>query len=182
VRGRTLFSVLLVSEHPTLRANKADSCKERVLKSLSLATSDLDESFHAIAVAQENVDRCFNLASVQGQPRSRHVCCCVSSHPWDFANVDNAANLERHEELKSILADFQAPLNRWSEQLTKITDDLDGELRLPASSRSADGSQQRREPRSCTGYLPSHTSNTTNKRRKVCSREPANGFSRTPSF
>ncbi|KAK4182058.1 hypothetical protein QBC35DRAFT_468368, partial [Podospora australis] len=77
---------------------------KRVLKSLSLTTSDLDESFHAIAGAQEDVDRCFNLASVQD-------------------------NLERHEELKHILADFQAPLNRWSEQLTKITDDLDEKRR-----------------------------------------------------
>ncbi|KAK4182044.1 hypothetical protein QBC35DRAFT_396760, partial [Podospora australis] len=40
---------------------------KRVLESLSLTTSDLDESFHAIAGAQEDVDRCFNLASVQGQ-------------------------------------------------------------------------------------------------------------------
>ncbi|KAK4118030.1 ankyrin [Parathielavia appendiculata] len=86
------------------RAYVLQRSAKRVLKSFSLATSDLDESFNAIGGAQENVDRCFNLASVQ-------------------------ANLERHEELKSILANFQAPLNRWSEQLTKITDDLDGKKR-----------------------------------------------------
>ncbi|KAK4178043.1 hypothetical protein QBC36DRAFT_112384 [Triangularia setosa] len=76
---------------------------KRVWKNL-LAPSDLDESFHAIVGAQEGVDRCFNLASVQ-------------------------ANLERHEVLKSFFESFQAPLNRWSEQLTKITDDLDEKKR-----------------------------------------------------
>ncbi|KAK3304913.1 uncharacterized protein B0T15DRAFT_255668 [Chaetomium strumarium] len=86
------------------RAYALQRTAKRILKSLSLATSNLDESFHAIAVAQENVDWYFNLETVQD-------------------------NLERHEELKSILADFQAPLNRWSEQLTKITDDLDAKKR-----------------------------------------------------
>ncbi|KAK4237901.1 hypothetical protein C8A03DRAFT_34145, partial [Achaetomium macrosporum] len=101
---RQALVLLYVRVMDYLARARAYVLQQRVLKSLSLATSDLDESFHAIAGAQENVDRCFNLASVQ-------------------------ANLERHEELKSVLADFQAPLNRWSEQLTKITDDLDAKKR-----------------------------------------------------
>lgn len=106
----------------------------------------------------------------------------VSLALLQVANMNSAGNLESHEELKNTLAAFQDPLNRWSEQLTKITDDLDGGLRPPAPSRSTDQSQRRGEPRSCAGYLPSHTSNTTNRRRKACSREPGNGFSRTPSL
>ena len=43
-------------------------------------------------------------------------------------------HLENHVELKRILTSLQAPLVRWSEKLLKITDCLDGELRLPGSS------------------------------------------------
>lgn len=87
---------------------------------MRLAPSDLESNFDAIAVAQTEVDRCFHVASVQsGSFRPSY---------GDFANSVDL--LDIHAKLKRTLDGFQAPLARWSDGLTKITDQLDSRLRL----------------------------------------------------
>ncbi|KAK4129584.1 hypothetical protein N657DRAFT_668533 [Parathielavia appendiculata] len=75
---RQALVLLYVRVMDHLARARAYILQQRILKSLSLATSDLDESFNAIDGAQENVDRCFNLASVQAN-LERHGGSRVSS-------------------------------------------------------------------------------------------------------
>ncbi|KAK7403729.1 hypothetical protein QQX98_010501 [Neonectria punicea] len=74
---------------------------KRVLKSGVLASSDLDSAFAAISEAQGGVDRCSTIFGLQAQ-------------------------LEKHNELKRMLKDFDTPVNRWNEALSRITDQLNG--------------------------------------------------------
>ncbi|KAK2685838.1 hypothetical protein QWA68_015853 [Fusarium oxysporum] len=91
-------SVLTYLAHA--RAYFQQSTAKRLVKSALLQPSDLEESFTVIADAQSKVDRCLHLACIQDE-------------------------LDRHDRLKDMLAALQAPLSRWSDELNKITDQLD---------------------------------------------------------
>ncbi|KAI8417164.1 hypothetical protein FOFC_03477 [Fusarium oxysporum] len=82
------------------RAYYQQSTAKRLVKSALLQPSDLEESFTVIADAQSKVDRCLHVASVQDE-------------------------LDRHDGLKDMVAALQAPVSRWSDELNKITDQLD---------------------------------------------------------
>ncbi|KAK2468826.1 hypothetical protein H9L39_19588 [Fusarium oxysporum f. sp. albedinis] len=82
------------------RAYFQQSTAKRFVKSALLQPSDLEESFAAITDAQSKVDRCLHVASIQDE-------------------------LDRHDRLKDMLSALQAPLSRWSDELNKITDQLD---------------------------------------------------------
>ncbi|KAF5257091.1 hypothetical protein FOXYS1_12402 [Fusarium oxysporum] len=91
-------SVLTYLAHA--RAYYQQSTAKRLVKSALLQPSDLEESFTVIADAQSKVDRCLHVANIQDE-------------------------LDRHDRLKDMLAALQAPLSRWSDELNKITDQLD---------------------------------------------------------
>ncbi|SPJ73916.1 uncharacterized protein FTOL_03646 [Fusarium torulosum] len=82
------------------RAYFQQSTAKRFVKSALLQPSDLEESFAVIAAAQSKVDRCLHLASIRDE-------------------------LDHHDRLKDLVSALQAPLSRWSDELTKITDQLD---------------------------------------------------------
>ncbi|KAJ4230749.1 hypothetical protein NW757_013947, partial [Fusarium falciforme] len=73
---------------------------KRVVKHGVLASSDLESAFIAISEAQTHVDRCATSFGLQDQ-------------------------LESHAELKRMLKDFDAPVNRWDKALHTIIDQLD---------------------------------------------------------
>ncbi|KAK7575405.1 hypothetical protein V3481_017365 [Fusarium oxysporum f. sp. vasinfectum] len=76
------------------------STAKRVLKSASLQASDLEESFGVIVEARRKVDICFDLVSKKEQ-------------------------LNGQQRVEKLMLDFQAPLLRWSDGLTRVTDHLD---------------------------------------------------------
>ncbi|KAI1843118.1 hypothetical protein JX266_010645 [Neoarthrinium moseri] len=75
-------------------------CRKRILRSLTLSTSDLEISFDKITDAQADVPTCFQIASVQAQ----------------LTKLDN---------LRVALDEFDGPFSRWDDKLNKITDGLD---------------------------------------------------------
>ncbi|KAI8650762.1 NACHT domain-containing protein [Fusarium keratoplasticum] len=72
---------------------------KRVVKHGILASSDLESAFTAISEAQAHVDRCATSFGLQDQ-------------------------LESHAEMKRMLRDFDAPVNRWDKALHTIADQL----------------------------------------------------------
>ncbi|RSL79052.1 hypothetical protein CEP52_017570 [Fusarium oligoseptatum] len=82
---------------------KQNSLK-RVVKHGVLASSDLELAFTAISEAQAHVDRCATNFGLQDQ-------------------------LENHAEIRRMLKDFDAPVNRWDKALHAITDQLDATRR-----------------------------------------------------
>ncbi|KAI1860458.1 hypothetical protein JX265_009857 [Neoarthrinium moseri] len=76
------------------------STRKRILRSLTLSTSDLEISFDKITDAQADVQTCFQIASVQAQ----------------LTKLDN---------LRVALDEFDGPFSRWDDKLNKITDGLD---------------------------------------------------------
>jgi hypothetical protein len=77
---------------------------QRVVKQGVLASSDFESAFTAVSEAQTDVDRCATIFGLQDQ-------------------------LENHAELKRMLKDFDAPVNRWDKALHAVTDQLHGERR-----------------------------------------------------
>ncbi|ORY58533.1 uncharacterized protein BCR38DRAFT_489446 [Pseudomassariella vexata] len=72
----------------------------QILQSLQGEPSKFESAFKAILDAQADVERCFQIASVQEQ-------------------------LKRLAQLKDAFAKLEIPINRWSDGLVKITDKLD---------------------------------------------------------
>ncbi|KAK2667987.1 NWD NACHT-NTPase, N-terminal [Fusarium oxysporum f. sp. vasinfectum] len=73
---------------------------KRVLKSAFLQASDLEETFGVIAESRRKVDNYFDL-------------------------VYKKEKLNGQQRVEKLMLDFQAPLLRWSDDLTRVTDHLD---------------------------------------------------------
>ncbi|KAJ5520473.1 Velvet factor [Penicillium fimorum] len=100
--GRTLVKLYasILTYLAKAKAYYLKNTPQRVINSGILASSDLKSAFMAISKSQED----------------QYVLC---SHA--------AALLDRDDELRRILENFDAPINRWDKSLNAITDELDEE-------------------------------------------------------